>query len=199
MTELQHRTAEQIGADLNSAGEDGLPMVAPDEQDIPPLQRQLFDRFVSEYLQDFNWIQATLRVGYPGKVAADYAQKFKETPYILRRIEQAKRAKPHSADVEENYRHQVINALLREAQYSGAGSSHGARVGALSKLTSILDMEAATKTEATVEHKGSVEHTINYDELDTKDLGMIRHLLTKQAEKQKDIEDAERVAGNGVN
>ena len=204
MTEIEFKSAEQLEAELAGDGyDDGFPMVHPKEPEIPPRQLQLYDDFVREYLQDFNWIQATLRIGYPSNIAADYAQKFKTTPYILRRIEEAKRAQPHSENVEDNYRQQVINALLRESQYSGPGSSHGARVGALSKLSSILAMDAPTKTETTVEHTGgtTVEHSIAYDDLDTKDLGMIRELLTKQAAKQREQEEAaiKDAATNGAN
>lgn len=166
----------------------------PDESPLSPSQKNLCDRFVAEYLTDFDWLEATMRLGYPESMAKGHALDFKNNPYVLRRINEAQRAQPHNEEaIFEQTKRQVINALLKESQFNGPGSSHGARVGALSKLSSILAMDAPTKTESTVTHEGgtTLEHTFNYESLDKEDLGMMRALLTKQAKKVEEAKEEE--------
>lgn len=164
-------------------------MERPPELYMSNREKDLCDRFVTEYLQDYDWYDAAVRVGYPEGYAKDYAMRFKENPYVQRRIAQAKIAAPHDVEgVETEQRRKIINLLMKEANYHGPGSTHGGRVAALAKLTSIFGMDAPTKNESLVTHEGgtTMEHTFDYGNLDKDGLAMVRKLLEGQVEGEDD-------------
>jgi cytochrome c5 len=120
-------------------------------------EKQLRDRFVTEYLLDYDAWAACVRVGFLKSVAGQYASDFMQEPYVQREIN--RRQMGEDADPKgalKNKKRAVEMALLREAHYKGADSTHSARVSALSKLCNIYDMHGATKVKATVTHKGGV-------------------------------------------
>ena len=119
-------------------------------------ERQFRDAFVREYLKDYNAISAALRMGFAGTYAADYAKKLMFEPYVQRKISEAEEADDYTKDPEAQKR-QIFKMLKREATYSGAGSTHSARVAALSKLSSFLGMDAPTKTQSEVTLSGGVQ------------------------------------------
>lgn len=124
---------------------------------LSPQERDLRDRFVTQYLIDYNAWAAIVRVGFLKSVAAQYASDFMQEPYVQREI--ARRQLAEDADPKtalKNKKKWVEMNLLQQAQFKGEGSSHSARVSALSKLCNIYDMDGATKVKATVTHKGGV-------------------------------------------
>lgn len=127
------------------------------EPALSPQEKQLRDRFVTEYLLDYDAWAACVRVGFLKSVAGQYANDFMQEPYVRREITRrqlAEDADPKAAL--KNKKRAVEMALLREAHNMGPDSSHSARVSALSKLCNIYDMDGATKVKATVTHKGGV-------------------------------------------
>jgi hypothetical protein len=120
-------------------------------------EKALRDRFVTEYLIDYDAWAACVRVGFLKSVAGAYAADFMQEPYVQREI--LRRQLQEDADPKgalKNKKKWVEMNLLQAAQFKGEGSSHSARVSALSKLCNIYDMDGATKIKANVTHKGGV-------------------------------------------
>ena len=113
--------------------------------------------FVKEYLVDYNQVKAAIRCGFAKSYANDYAVKWMEEPFVqkeIKRLESSVDARNCPND--DDARSQIKAALFREANFTGDGSSHGARVSALAKLAAIHGLEAPTKIEQTTTHKGGV-------------------------------------------
>lgn len=120
-------------------------------------EKAVRDRFVKEYLLDYDQKAAAIRCGYGESFAGTYADKFMNEPYVLQQIKRTELAFAEDADVEEEDTKRVIRAaLLREAHYRGPGSSHSARVNALAKLAIIHDMDKTDKAGAEVGSRSGV-------------------------------------------
>lgn len=157
------------------------------EQPMTAREKELKDWFVREYLIDYNFKAAAIRIGFNDGLAAEYGQKFRYDPYVQRQITQSMRAEPHDKEAVESQRsQQIMGSLVREANYSGPGASHSARVTALSKLATIHGMDAPTKTkvESVVTHKGKVdmEHTFDFSTLTDEERELVRTLLKGQVD-----------------
>lgn len=130
--------------------------IAPD---MTPADKELRDLFAREYLFDFDPKAACIRCGFLEQYALQYAQQFMGESYVQNKIASlSKVGKAIGEDKEHDQqtKQAVLTSLFREANYRGAGSSHGSRVAALAKLASILGMDAPTKMEQTITHKGGV-------------------------------------------
>lgn len=139
----------------NESGRYWDPLVMQSE--LSPQEKILRDRYVSEYLLDFDAWAAAVRTGFLRSVAAEYAALFMQEPYVQQQI--AARLHAEEADPKtalKRKRKQTEVDLIREAHYRGPGSSHSARVQALAKLCNLYDMESATKIKKEVTHKGGV-------------------------------------------
>lgn len=148
----------------------GLNFLPPD-QSVPGLSAQekvLRDRFVKEYMVDYNPERAALRIGYNKNYAEYYATQFMNEPYVLQRIADMRMA-PAINDKEEaeQTKRRIREALIREAHNYGPGSSHAARVAALSQLKSIYGMDAPKQTVNTNIHKGGVMMVPGVSSLET--------------------------------
>lgn len=120
-------------------------------------EKALRDKFVDEYLLDFDSYAAALRVGFLKSVANEYASQFMEDVYVRQRIMQRQTQTEASPKEATKMRRRLTEmALLREANYRGEGASHSARVSALAKLASIYDMDAPLKTKSEITHRGGV-------------------------------------------
>lgn len=161
----------------------------PEEPVLTQREKELRDWFVNEYLVDFDYVQAAVRLGFGSVSAFEYAKRFQFDPYVQRAISKAMNSEPDDPESYQTvHRRRILNKLEKEASYNGPGSSHGARVSALSKLVSIHGMEAPTKTVSKVTHDGkvlhdanvNVNHNFNFESLDEEDRLAIRKLLEKQ-------------------
>lgn len=120
-------------------------------------EKELRDKFVAEYLFDFDRVAAAIRVGFLPSFALEWSQKFLDESYVRQKIAQGMKATTEDdAKEEEETKRRIRASLLREANYRGAGSSHAARVGALSKLSSFYGMDAPIKTQQEMTHRGGV-------------------------------------------
>ncbi len=148
-------------------------------------EMQIRERFVDEFLFDYNYTAAAVRVGYLESDAKQFGQKFKYDSYVQKLIA-TRMSEENEEDSEEALKRLIVRSLMKEATYNGSGSSHGARVSALSKLSSIFGMDAPAKTETKVEHSGKqqleVNNEINFDEMDDETLCLVRKLITKNSE-----------------
>jgi hypothetical protein len=125
---------------------DALPIQDPedDERSYSDRELKLRDRFVKEYLKDYDALGAAKRVGYTGMVAKEYAVRFMDEPYVIRKID-ALKATPFD-EMNEDQMHKTIKAgLYREANDRGIGSTQPARVAAWAHLARLSGMEPATK------------------------------------------------------
>lgn len=109
---------------------------------LSPRELELRDKFVKEYLFDFDEVAAAKRVGFLPGLAEDCAKRLMEEPYVQRKLAQLQGE--GARDEEEEYaetRRRIRMGLLRESQFRGSGASHAARVSALSKLATIYEMD----------------------------------------------------------
>lgn len=109
-------------------------------------EKQIRNAFVREYLEDYDHIAAAIRIGFMKSFAEDYAHKFMAEPYVQNRIKELELDAGIETDADRTKR-QILAGLKREANYRGEGSSHGARVTALTNLAKLYGMEPATKTQ----------------------------------------------------
>lgn len=113
-------------------------------------ERELRDRFVTEYLTDYDQYKAAIRIGYAPAYAKDFSARFMTEPYVLNKIRAAEGGDVEDTDPDVQKK-MIVAGLWREARNMGAGSSQAARVAALSKLSAFYGMDApkTTKTEVT--------------------------------------------------
>lgn len=129
-------------------------IVNPSEEALPltESEQRLRDRFVEEYLDDYDVLQAAIRCGFSEQFARDYGKRFMTEPYTLSRIKE--RSKELGVDTEiEGHRRRMIAMLYREANDKVSGSG-GSRVSALSQLSKILGLDAPVKTQQEVKVTG---------------------------------------------
>lgn len=120
----------------------------------PSIERKrMMDRFVQEYLRDYDAVAACLRMGYNKTAAEGFASQFMESPHVQRGIKDGEDAEKEDDDDHEAKKRKIIAGLNREANYFGPGSSQGARVAALAQLAKINGLESS-KVEHS--HKGGV-------------------------------------------
>lgn len=123
---------------------------------LDPRQKALRDLFVAEYLIDYNQVNAAMRCGFPREFAVQFATQFMDEPYVQQRIK-AMEFTPMDPKQEEEYNKQRIKTqLMREAMYKGPGSSHAARVSALTTLAKLNSMEPSKKVEQNINLQGGV-------------------------------------------
>lgn len=94
-------------------------------------------RFVDEYLIDFNATQAAIRAGYSEKTSYSIGQENLNKPEIKNEIDKRTAKLESSALITKEM---VIQGLLDEAKCFGYGSSHSARVSAWAHLGKHLQM-----------------------------------------------------------
>lgn len=118
-----------------------------------PDMKERRDRFIAEYLVDFNGALAYIRAGGPCTTASKMSSQYLREPYVARKIRECIDSLEEAKLIN---RKRVLAGLVREANYMGIGASHSARVSAYSKLASILGMDAPVKVDAKVKFAGGV-------------------------------------------
>lgn len=113
-------------------------------EDLSAKEKTVRDVFVKQYLYDYDARSAVVRVGFSANYAEYYADKFMSEPYVLRRILDLEQKQSH-LEVTKKAKALVIRRLHEQANFKGKGSSHAARITALSKLAQLYDMEPEKK------------------------------------------------------
>lgn len=108
------------------------------------------DRFIAEYVKDWRPTDAYIRAGGPATTASKQSWEYLHEPYVAQKIRQYIDASSEESLVNAKT---VIMGLLREANYTSVGASHGARVSALMGLARILGIEKTVV-------KGDLNHNI---------------------------------------
>lgn len=95
------------------------------------------NKFVDEYLKDYDPFAAALRCGFCSELATTYAKDFMNDNYVTWRISKLTFDKPITQDDDDELdvlERKVLEGFKREAFNTGAGSSQVARVAALKAL-----------------------------------------------------------------
>ena len=87
--------------------------------------------FVDEYLVDLNATQAAIRAGYSAKTAGSIGQRLLKKVEIQTALAAAMAAREERTEITADY---VLRRLKEEAELTGEGSSHSARIKALELL-----------------------------------------------------------------
>ena len=111
-------------------------------------EKALRDRFVKEYMKDYDPLGAATRVGYSSSYAGQFAGQFMQEPYTRSAIAKAEEALGGGSDTVK-HRKRVVAMLYREANARGPGTSHGARVAALGRISTMLGLDEPAKIEVT--------------------------------------------------
>ena len=118
------------------------------------LKKKMFlDKFVFEYLHDFNSSMAWIRAGGPPSHATTGGPESLRTAYVQNEI------RTLTERLEEDQmvtRGEVVMGIKREAHYHGEDGSSASRVRAWGLLAKLKGMEAPVKVEAEVIHRGGV-------------------------------------------
>lgn len=112
------------------------------QPNLSPSEKALRDKFVTQYLIDYDAWAAAIRIGFLNSVAPQYAIELMQCPYVRQQITSKALADvvdPVAALKAEQK--QIKASLLREAHDRGPDSSHAARVSALGKLAIIAKMD----------------------------------------------------------
>lgn len=110
-------------------------------------EKALRQRFVAEYLADYDAIGAAIRLGYQEAFAQQYAKQFLTEPYTLKLIKE-KEAEFGILTEDDQHRKKIVAGLYREAH--SRFNSGSARVAALTQLAKIIGIEAPVKTQQEV-------------------------------------------------
>lgn len=123
------------------------------ESGLSPAEKALRDKFVAEYLVDFDEYRAALRVGFLPSVAATYCKQFMSEGYVQREVARLQREQQSDPKSQLERDRELTLNTLRQAMQNGPYAS---RVAAASKMTAILGLDAPIKTENTNIHRGGV-------------------------------------------
>lgn len=120
-------------------------------------EKELRQKFVEQYLIDHDEVNAAVRCGYLRSVAIEYGTRLMGEPYVQQLIAEAKITPAIDPEEEDEVnKRRILNSLFREADDRGEDASHSARVSALAKLAAIHGMDAPTKSDVNVTHRGGV-------------------------------------------
>lgn len=112
---------------------------------LSPAEKQLRDRFVEQYIIDYDSYGACLRVGFVKSVACHYAAELMDDPYVRRQITARERTKAENPEIEKIERARMVEALLiKEATNISGEAKHSARVtalGLLAKMYKLVDQD----------------------------------------------------------
>ena len=125
-------------------------------------EKALRQRFVAEYLADYDSVGAAIRLGYQEAFAQQYAKQFLTEPYTLKLIKE-KEAEFGILTAEDQHRKKIVAGLYREAH--SRFNSGSARVAALTQLAKIIGIEAPVKSEVKLTE---AEHDMSHLTLEEK-------------------------------
>ena len=109
-------------------------------------EKALRDKFVAEYIKDYNELKACVRIGYAPAFAREFSGRFMTEPYVLNKIQAAENTVEDDFD-EDTQKKKIVSALWREANNYSMGSSQSARVAALAKLSGFYGMDAPSRSQ----------------------------------------------------
>lgn len=114
---------------------------------MPIAERVLRERFATEYVMDFNPTEAARRVGFEGDRAVEAGRKLMSETVTSRLIQERLSAYDPAVHLSLG---RVIGLLVKEGTREGPGSSHAARVAALTNAAKIAGVGEANKSQTEV-------------------------------------------------
>lgn len=128
-------------------------------------ERAIRERFVVEYLVDYDALGAAMRVGYAETYARTFASQFMQEPYVRQLISKGEQELGVVTEKDQHQR-RIVAGLYRIA--NNRVSSSSAQVAAFSKLSSIFGLDAPVKTvqEVTVKDGGPDVSHLSVEELE---------------------------------
>lgn len=126
------------GRKANEDNKQGRKLKRRTLENLSPKMKEKRDRFITEYVKDFNGPMAYVRAGGPYTSAVKMSGEYLREPYVASRIWEVIDS---MEEAELITRKHVIAMFIREANYQGMGASHGARVAAIGHLAKVLGME----------------------------------------------------------
>lgn len=118
---------------------------------MTPQEQRLRIQFVNEYMFDWDWTKAAIRVGYPKNKAREVAEAFMSEPVVQRLIKEQSKSFDPAKEITLGY---VVSGLLKEAHREGGGSSHAARVAAWEKVGKVLGLGQSNTVDNNVNISG---------------------------------------------
>lgn len=103
-----------------------------------PGEKALYDQFVTEYIKDYNPVEACVRVGFGMTFALEYAKLFIAKPYVQRALAEHRNKPPEDEKKQEEQDKAMIISVLRECAMNGQGAT---RVAAARALASIRGLD----------------------------------------------------------
>lgn len=140
------------GRKENGKNKHGKKLAKRTVENLTPQMKSKRDRFISEYVKDFNGPMAYIRAGGPSTTAVKMSGEYLREPYVSQQVWAVIDSMEEAEII--NRKH-ILAGLVREAQFQGQGASHGARVSAWAHLAKILGME-----QTNVNVKGSINHNV---------------------------------------
>ncbi len=133
-------------------------------------EKDLRDKFVSEYLEDYSAINALLRMGYEYSYAEMYSSKFMAEPYTQKKIKELQDEISIGND-ENIHRKKVLSRLYMEAY--NPENKDATRVKALAEIAKVTGLLAPIKTEVTTKQE------MDLSKLTTDELIALEKLMAK--------------------
>lgn len=123
------------------------------EPDISPGEKALRDKFVAEYIVDYDEYRAALRIGFLPSVAATYCKQFMNEGYVQREIARIKREQQIDPKAQQEHDRELTLNTLREAMQRGPYAS---RVQAARAVAAMHGFDAPIRTQNENIHRGGV-------------------------------------------
>lgn len=123
------------------------------ESGMSPGEKALRDKFVNEYLVDFDEYRAALRVGLLPSVAATYSKQLMNDGYVQREIARLQREQQSDPKSQQERDRELTLNTLRQAMQNGPYAS---RVAAARQMSAIHGFDAPIKTQNETTHRGGV-------------------------------------------
>lgn len=101
---------------------------------LTDIEKQLRDRFVTEYLKDGDRVLAAVRCGFGRGYAAQYADQFWDEPYVQIRISEMQRTAPVSEDELAKEHRALVLSVLTDAAQNGPYASRVAAAREISAM-----------------------------------------------------------------
>lgn len=108
---------------------------------LTPVEIELRDLFVKEYLKDFDAVLAAVRCGFSKTYAEQYANQFWFEPYVQNKIAEAQRNIANDEELEKQNFALLVNTLTRAMQ----NGPYASRVSAAKELKSLYGWESQPK------------------------------------------------------
>lgn len=148
-------------------------------------------RFIEEYLIDLNGTQAAIRAGYSARTANRIATEILSKPDIQRELAARRAALSEKTELTAEW---IVRQLKVEATLHGEGSTHSARVQALTTLAKIngvltdrIKLEGGVKVACT-------DRPLNLNQMNEEQLSQLRSLLRQAVTSGDTGSDAGAIA-----